>query len=86
MIFISNQRPLDTDFWVALKHALDMNDKKRRFSSQSLQELLLRDALLRLVDIDQSSFQVALNNTQSYVDLVFHQGYSADLVLCGYDR
>jgi hypothetical protein len=51
-------------------------------SSGSLREYLLRDVLSRAVDNDQTSLQVVLNNIQTYIEIIFHQDYSLDLLLC----
>jgi hypothetical protein len=48
----------------------------------SLRESLLRDALSRAVDSDPRASQSLLNNLETFVEVVFYQGYSSDLLLC----
>lgn len=48
----------------------------------SLRESLLRDTLSRALDSDHLVLQSLLNNIERFVEVVFHQGYSAELLLC----
>lgn len=64
-----------------MKHITDANAKTTS-SSESLRDALLRDTLTRVPENDYSTFQLVLNNLQSYVEVVHHQGYSADLMQC----
>lgn len=60
--------------------------KSNPTSPQCLRELLLRDVLGRIVEVDQATFQIMLKNVQTYVDVIFHHGYSIDLMLCKCQR
>ncbi|RDB21389.1 hypothetical protein Hypma_011626 [Hypsizygus marmoreus] len=75
------KRQLSRDFFVVLKQVMDTNAKSNPLAPQALRELLLRDVLGRAAETDQAAFQVLLNNIQTYVEVVFHQNYSADLML-----
>ncbi|KAF7363482.1 hypothetical protein MSAN_01004100 [Mycena sanguinolenta] len=61
-----------------------MNLFKRRLDRnllrESLRDVLLRDTLPRAAESDNTTFQIVLNNLQTYVEVVHHQGYSADLM------
>lgn len=64
-----------------LKHITDSNAKSAG-SPESLRDALLRDTLVRALENDQSTFQIVLNNLRDFVEVVYHQGYSADLMQC----
>lgn len=80
------KRNLDDEFFVVLKQianpiATNSTTTNNPGASGSLRESLLRDVLPRAVDNDQTNFQVVLNNMQTYIEIVFHQDYSLDLLL-----
>lgn len=52
--------------------------------AESLRDVLLRDTLSRATENDQTTFQIVLNNLQTFVEVVHHQGYSSDLMTCQY--
>ncbi|KAF9075268.1 hypothetical protein BDP27DRAFT_1315801 [Rhodocollybia butyracea] len=70
------RRPLDRSLFVVLKQVLDENAKET--ASQSLRDAILYDTFKRAVETDQSSFQVMLNNLQTFVEVVHHQNYSSE--------
>ncbi|KAF8077923.1 hypothetical protein FPV67DRAFT_1403007 [Lyophyllum atratum] len=74
------KRPLDREFFVVLKQVADSNAKNNPIAPQTLRELLLRDVFGRPVDADPATFQNILNNVQAYVEVVFHQAYSIELM------
>ncbi len=65
-----------------LKQVTDANAKVSPKLSTNLRESLLRDTLPRAVETDQAAFQALLKNLQSYIEVVYHQGYSLDLMSC----
>ncbi|GLB34930.1 putative response to drug [Lyophyllum shimeji] len=74
------KRPLDREFFIVLKQLTDSNAKSTPTASQTLCELLLRDIFGRPFDADPKTFQNVLNNMQAYVEVVFHQNYSMELM------
>jgi|ERR1700722_2522608 len=75
------QRPLSADFFLVLRYITDSNDSKVS-PSERLRNILLRDILTRAADNDDKSIQFVLNNLQRYIEMVHHEGYSADLMQC----
>ena len=45
-------------------------------------DLLVRDTLARVVDCDPGSFQIALLNLSSFIEYVYFQDYTPDLINC----
>jgi len=45
-------------------------------------DLLVRDTLARVVDCDLGSFQIALLNLSNFIEYVYFQDYSLDLINC----
>jgi hypothetical protein len=78
----SAKRPLDREFFVVLKYITDANAKTISSSSESLRDAILRDSFSRAADNEASAFQIVLNNLNMYVDVVYYQGYSSDLLQC----
>ncbi|KAK0483676.1 hypothetical protein IW261DRAFT_1464504 [Armillaria novae-zelandiae] len=74
------RRDLDPEIFVILKQVTDANAKASPKPSTNLRESLLRDTLPRAVETDQAAFQALLKNLQSYIEVVYHQGYSLDLM------
>ncbi|KAK0197058.1 hypothetical protein F5146DRAFT_1099379 [Armillaria mellea] len=74
------RRDLDPEIFVILKQVTDANAKTSPKPSTSLRESLLRDTFPRAVETDQAAFQALLKNLQSYIEVVYHQGYSLDLM------
>ncbi|KAF8831271.1 hypothetical protein HHX47_DHR1000685 [Lentinula edodes] len=70
------RRQLDRSLFVVLKQVLDANAKES--GSQHLLDTILYDTFRRAVETDQNSFQVMLNNLQTFVEVVHHQNYSAE--------
>ncbi|KAK0210802.1 hypothetical protein DFS33DRAFT_1251098 [Desarmillaria ectypa] len=74
------RRDLDPEIFVILKQVADANAKASPKPSSNLRESLLRDTLPRAVETDQAAFQALLKNLQSFIEVVYHQGYSLDLM------
>ncbi|KAG6900874.1 hypothetical protein C0993_009992 [Termitomyces sp. T159_Od127] len=68
------------DFFAVLKQIVEGNARNNPTAPQSLSELLLRDVLTRGIDADQINFQNVLNNTRAYVEVVYHESFSSDLM------
>ncbi|KAJ7582678.1 hypothetical protein C8J56DRAFT_1167735 [Mycena floridula] len=75
------KRQLDSEFFVVLKQILDANAKNAFQPSEALRMALLRDALPRIVEVDQGAFQTVLNHLKSYIEVVCHQGYSPEMMM-----
>ncbi|KAG6879986.1 hypothetical protein C0992_008579 [Termitomyces sp. T32_za158] len=76
----SGKRQLHQNFFVVLKQIVDSNARNNPTAPQSLCELLYRDVLTRGLDTDHVNFQNVLNNTRSYVEIVYHEGFSSELM------
>lgn len=76
------RRPLDKEVFMVLKQIIDSHAKAASSPSDSLRERLLRDTLPRAAQTDQTVFQTVLNNLQTYVEVIYHQGYTADCMMC----
>ncbi|KAK0459777.1 uncharacterized protein EV420DRAFT_1620288 [Desarmillaria tabescens] len=74
------RRDLDPEVFVILKQVADANAKASPKPISDLRESLLRDTLPRAVETDQAAFQALLKNLQSFIEVVYHQGYSLDLI------
>ncbi|TFK42558.1 hypothetical protein BDQ12DRAFT_676416 [Crucibulum laeve] len=71
------KRTHNRQFFTVLAQILtDPQDKH-----DGLRERLLRDTTARIVDCDPTSLQGVLVNLQTYVEVVYHEGYSADLMI-----
>ncbi|KAJ6630829.1 hypothetical protein B0H10DRAFT_1938967 [Mycena sp. CBHHK59/15] len=75
------KRRLDRDFFLVLKEIMDANAKLTHPPAESLRDMLLRDSLPRATENDHTTFQNVLNNLQTFVEVVHHQGYSPDLMI-----
>ncbi|KAF7338262.1 hypothetical protein MVEN_02051500 [Mycena venus] len=73
-------RRLDRNVFLVLKEIADVNARQTAVSAESLRDILLRDTLPRAAENDHTSFQTVLNNIQTFVEVVHHQGYSAELM------
>ena len=49
---------------------------------ESIREAVLRDTLARAGENEMDTFQIVLNNLLTYVEVVYHSDYSADLMKC----
>ncbi|KAF7304918.1 hypothetical protein MKEN_01206100 [Mycena kentingensis (nom. inval.)] len=78
-IFNLLKRRLDRNVFIVLK---EITDVKARLApgAESLRDVLLRGLLSRGMDNDHSSMDNFLGNLQTFVELVYHQGYSAELM------
>ena len=65
-----------------MKQVVDANSKNASPTIEPLRVAILRDTLTRSAEIDQGAFQTVLDNLQSYVEVVHHQDYSAELMSC----
>lgn len=82
-IFLQNlQRPLDHDFFTVVKYITDTNIKSVSFDN--LRDELLQEAISSVADSDYKVCQITLNNISTYVEVVHHQGYSAELMQSKY--
>jgi len=75
-----SQRPLNRDFFTVIKHLTDIHAKSMASSPESLRDALLRDAILNIADNESKVCQIMLNNINTYIEVVHHQGYTADLM------
>ncbi|KAJ7111596.1 hypothetical protein C8R43DRAFT_935944 [Mycena crocata] len=76
------KRRLDRNVFLVLKEIADANARVSPAPAESLRDILLRDTLPRAAENDQ--FQTVLNNLQTYIEVVHHQGYGIDLIACKY--
>jgi hypothetical protein len=49
-------------------------------SAESLRDALLREAISNVVDNDSKICHIVLNNINTYIEVVHHQAYTADLM------
>jgi hypothetical protein len=75
-----SQRPLNRDFFTVIKHLTDIHAKSMASSPESLRDALLRDAISNIADNESKVCQIMLNNINTYIEVVHHQGYTADLM------
>ena len=61
---------------------MDWNAKQSSTMQESLREAVLRDTLARAGENDSDTFQTVLNNLMTYVEVVYHNDYNADLIKC----
>ncbi|KAJ8700118.1 hypothetical protein PTI98_003174 [Pleurotus ostreatus] len=77
-LFISIcKHEVDDELFVVIKQLTDAHAKP---STRHLREVLLRDTLMKAIESDRESFQHVLFNLQSYVDVVHHENYTAELM------
>ncbi|KAJ7109404.1 hypothetical protein C8R44DRAFT_286771 [Mycena epipterygia] len=74
------KRRLDRNVFHVLKEITDANARLVPAPAESLRDVLLRDTLSRAAENDHTAFQIVLNNLQTFVEVVHHQGYSSDLM------
>ncbi|KDR81629.1 hypothetical protein GALMADRAFT_239698 [Galerina marginata CBS 339.88] len=75
------RRPLQPDFFIVLNQVFNGKGKDTTLLLQATCDQLLRDTLFRAVDCDPASFQTVLQNISSFIDVVYHQGYSLELIV-----
>lgn len=51
-------------------------------SHVNLRDALLRDTLPRAVENDFESYQTVVENVNTYVEVVYHQKYTSELMQC----
>jgi hypothetical protein len=76
------QRQLNPTFFDVLKHIMDWNAKHSSTLQESIREAVLRDTLARAGENEIDTFQIVLNNLLTYVEVVYHTDYNADLIKC----
>ncbi|KAG6814363.1 hypothetical protein H0H92_010949 [Tricholoma furcatifolium] len=74
------RRPMEQEFFFILKQVVDSNAKNNPQLPQSLRELLLRDVLTRAIEGDNTTFQNVLDNTLTYVAIVYHEGFTSEMM------
>lgn len=66
-----------------------METKRKGVASTSshvnLRDALLRDTLPRAVENDFESYQTVVENVNTYVEVVYHQKYTSELMQCKHD-
>ncbi|KAJ6596919.1 hypothetical protein DFH09DRAFT_972654 [Mycena vulgaris] len=75
------KRRLDRNVFHVLKEINDANARLSPAPAESLRDMLLRDTLPRAAENDHTTFQIVLNNLQTFIELVHHQGYNPDLMI-----
>ena len=72
------QRSLEPSFFTVLRNVLERSIPAT--SGDTLGDALLRDTLTRAADNDLASFQHVLGNMNTFVEVVHHSGFSAELM------
>lgn len=75
------KRRLDRNVFHVLKEIADANARLSPPPAESLRDILLRDTLPRALENDHTTFQIVLNNLQTFIESVHHQGYNTDLMI-----
>ncbi|KAJ7449837.1 hypothetical protein FB451DRAFT_1286715 [Mycena latifolia] len=75
------KRRLDRNVFQVLKEITDASARLSPPPGESLRDILLRDTLPRAVENDHTTFQIVLNNLQTFIESVHHQGYNTDLMM-----
>jgi hypothetical protein len=75
------QRRSDRDFFLVLKYILDGEARLKSFPSEALRHQLLRDALSRAGE-NETVFQQVADSLNTFVEIVHHQGFDAELMQC----
>lgn len=78
----SLQHPLQPSLFTVLHQVLNDQGKDTFSSPAPLCEYLLRDTLIRSMDCDSRYFPTMLENIASFVEIVYFQGYSSELLAC----
>jgi hypothetical protein len=73
------KRPLTREFFIVLR---DIFGSMGKDNTEDMKKTLLDEVLPKVVEFDRDSFQIALNNLSTYVEVVYREGYSADTVKC----
>lgn len=76
------QRPRPIEFFAVLSQVFNVQNKEVSVIPTAICDLLVRDTLARVVDCDLGSFQIALLNLSSFIEYVYFQDYSLDLINC----
>lgn len=73
------KRPLTREFFIVLR---DIFGSMGKDNTEDMKKTLLDEVLPKVVEFDRDSFQIALNNLSTYVEVVYREGYAADTVKC----
>ena len=73
------QRSLEPPFFIVLRNILERSVIPVT-NGDTLGNALLRDTLTRAVDNDLASFQQVLDNLNTFIEVVHHSGFSAELM------
>ncbi|CAK5277405.1 unnamed protein product [Mycena citricolor] len=72
------KRRLDPNLFTIVKDITDA--KARQAVGETLRETLLRDTLPRIAENDAATIQTMMGNVLTFMEVVHHQNYSADLM------
>ena len=73
------QRTLEPSFFTVLRNVLERSIIPAA-NGDTLGDALLRDTLTRAADNDPASFQHVLGNMNTFIEVVHHSGFSAELM------
>ncbi|KAH7914698.1 hypothetical protein BJ138DRAFT_1143394 [Hygrophoropsis aurantiaca] len=74
------KHPLSPEFFTVIKSITDANAKHALQSSETLREILLQSILSQPLDVDWNINHTIATNIKSYVETVYHEGYSDSLM------
>ncbi|KAH7926319.1 hypothetical protein BV22DRAFT_1063234 [Leucogyrophana mollusca] len=74
------KRPLSPEFFTVVKFIGDVNARRVSQPSESLREILLQSILSQPLDADWKVNHTIVNNVHSYIEVVYHEGYSEALM------
>ncbi|KAF9533011.1 hypothetical protein CPB83DRAFT_806739 [Crepidotus variabilis] len=75
------RRPLQPQFFTVLKQVFAPSGSESNSSPNSICDQLIRDTLIRVIDIDAASMQTVLPNVCTFIDVVHSQGYTFETIL-----
>uniref|UniRef100_A0A8H8CNC3 Phorbol-ester/DAG-type domain-containing protein n=1 Tax=Psilocybe cubensis TaxID=181762 RepID=A0A8H8CNC3_PSICU len=75
------RRPLEPHFFTVLAEIFKGQGKDGGSVSHFICDPLLRDTLSRAVECDPSVFLTILQSIANFVEIVYHEGYSSDLLI-----
>jgi hypothetical protein len=77
------KRPLQLSFFNVLHQIFNAQGKdSKNIVPTSICDSLLRDTFYRAVECDPQFFQTVLQNISTFIEIVYFQGYSSDLMTC----
>ncbi|EMD38403.1 hypothetical protein CERSUDRAFT_113558 [Gelatoporia subvermispora B] len=75
------KRRLVPDFFLVIKYVVASGTRVESKSGfPDLRETLLRDTMMRAIENDNETYQQVITNISSYVEAVYHTGYSAEFM------